>query len=177
MSHLIVPINEKDHILGSLNAPIILVEYGDYQCLACKMTVPIIKQLRRELGEKFCFVFRHFPLKTSRPYALEASKTAEAAALQNKFWEMHELLYSKQFQLNPQIWTQLAEELKLDIEQFKADFLSAMIDEKIQNEFSAGVRSGVNGTPCFYINGERYDGDPSFETLKQALIHAEKKSD
>ena len=169
MPRLIVPVNDQDHFLGSLSAPVILVEYGDYQCFACKMTVPIVKQLRHELGEKLCFVFRNFPLRTSRPYAWEAAKTAEAAALQNQFWEMHELLYAKQFQLNPQIWPELAEELKLDVEKFKKDFVSPDIEEKIQQQFSAGLRSGVNGTPCFYINGERYDGDPSYDTLKHAL--------
>lgn len=174
MPHLIVPVNDKDHIQGSITSPVTLVEYGDYQCLVCKMTVPILKQLHQALKEKMRFVFRHFPLKQSHPYALMAAKSAEAASLQNKFWEMHDLLYSKQFQLNSEIWPQLAEELQLNIEKFKEDLESPSIEEKIQEEFMKGVRSGVNGTPCFYINDERYDGDSSYETLKQALIQAAK---
>jgi protein-disulfide isomerase len=136
------------------------------------MTVPIIKQLRQELGERMCFVFRHFPLKTSHSHAFEAAKAAEASALQNKFWEMHNLIYAKQMELNPQIWQQLAEELNLDIERFKRDFQSPAIEEKIQNVFISGVRSGVNGTPCFYINGKRFDGDASYDSLKKALMNA-----
>jgi protein-disulfide isomerase len=172
MPQLLVPVNETDHPQGSLNSPVTLVEYGDYQCETCKMAVPIMKQLSKELGEKLCFAFRHFPLKTKHPYALEAAKAAEAAAFQNKFWEMHHLLYSKQSQLNPQIWPQLAEQLQLDVEKFKTDLQSSLIEQKIQNDFMAGVRSGVNATPCFYINGERYDQDASYETLKKALMDA-----
>ena len=169
MPNLITPINTEDHILGSLNFPINLVEYGDYQCSICKMTLPIIKQLNKELNGKLCFAFRHFPLKNSHPYALEAAKAAEAASFQNKFWEMHELLYSKQIQLNSNIWLELAKELQLNLEKFKVDFQSVVIENKIQDEFSKGLRSGVNGTPCFYINGERCDGDVSYEALKNKL--------
>jgi protein-disulfide isomerase len=171
MPQLTQAVNEKDHIQGSLNSPINLVEYGDYQCLVCKMALSIIKQLNKEFGNNMCFVFRHFPLRTSHPFAFEAAKAAEAAALQNKFWEMHELIYAKQFELNEQIWPQLAEELKLDVEKFKQDFHSSSIEEKVQNTFLAGVRSGVNGTPCFFINGTRFDGDASYDNLKQALAN------
>ncbi len=98
MPHLIVPINEKDHILGQINAPVTFVEYGDYQCPLCRLSHPIIKQLRKELGEKLCFVFRHFPLKQSHPDAFPLAQASEAAARQNKFWEMHEALFEKQRQ-------------------------------------------------------------------------------
>lgn len=168
MPQLIQAVNENDHFQGKLNAPHNLVVYGDYQCLVCKMTLPIIKQLRKELSDKMCVVFRHFPLKTSHPNALEAAKAAEAAGLQNKFWEMHELLYAKQSELNPAIWPRLANDLHLDVEKFNLDFHSPGIEEKIQNEFISGVRSGVNETPCFYINGTRFDEDASYENLKNA---------
>lgn len=169
MPQLTQTINEKDHFQGPLKSPINLVEYGDYQCPVCKMTLPIIKQLRKEFGDKMCFAFRHFPLKTSHPYAFEAAKAAEAAALQSKFWEMHELIYAKQSELNAEIWPQLTEELNLNVAKFNNDFQSPTIEEKVQNEFMAGVRSGVNGTPCFFINGSRFDSDASYDNLKQAL--------
>jgi protein-disulfide isomerase len=174
MSHLFTPVNEKDHIQGSPNSPVTLVEFGDYQCPLCRMTAPIIKQLQKELGEHLRVVFRHFPLKTSHPYAMAAAQAAEAANLQNKFWEMHDLLFGKQFDLNPEIGTQLAEHLQLDIEKFKADLLSPDTAQKIEEDFIKGVRSGVNCTPCFYINGVRYDGDRSYSAFKQALVDAQK---
>jgi protein-disulfide isomerase len=136
------------------------------------MSAPILKLLQKELGEKLRFVFRHFPLKETHPLALVAAQAAEAASLQNKFWEMHDLLYAKQFQLNPDIGMQLAEELKLDREKFRTDLQSSSITQKIEEDFKAGVRSGVNGTPCFYINDERFDGDTSYESFKQALVNA-----
>lgn len=169
MSYLILPVSEKDHLQGSLHSSVILVEYGDYQCFTCKMSAPIIKQLAKELKGNMCFAFRNFPLKNAHPHALEAAKAAEAAALQNKFWEMHQLLYAKQPQLDSQIWPQLAQELQLNIEKFNTDFHSSDIEQKIQDEFMSGVRSGVNGTPCFYINGKRYDEDPSYDTLLSVL--------
>ncbi len=172
MPSLIVPINPYDHMQGVLTAPITLVEYADYQCFPCKMTAPIIKQLQNELEGQMCFVFRHFPLKESHPYALMAAQTAEAAGRQNKFWEMHSLLYEKQMQMNPDLWPQLAEQAGLNMEKFKADFQDPNVLKKIQDDFTNGVRSGVNGTPCFYINGERYDGDPSYDSFKQSLIKA-----
>lgn len=170
MPQLIQTVNKKDHFQGALDAPHNLVVYGDYQCFICKMTLPIIKQLRKELHDKLCVVFRHFPLKTSHPLAFEAAKAAEAAGIQDKFWEMHELLYAKQNELNPDIWIQLAKELHLDVAKFNLDFHSPLIEEKIQNEFMSGIRSGVNETPCFYINGTRFDEDASYENLKNACM-------
>lgn len=172
MANLVLPITEIDHIQGSLNAPVVLLEYGDYQCLNCKLAAPIISMLQKELGPKLCFCFRHFPLQQSHPLALMAAKTAEAASQQNKFWEMHNLLYANQSQLNEEIWLSLSETLQLNGEKFKMDFQSPETLKIIENDFNFGVRSGVNGTPCFYINGVRYDGDPSYETFKNALIQA-----
>lgn len=167
--HLIKAPTQDEHIQGSLSAPIILVVYGDYQCQICKLTFPMIKQLQREFGDRLAFVFRHFPLKTSHPLAWEATKSAEAAALQGKFWEMHELIYNRQLELHPQIWVELAQELNLNQEKFMSDFQSSMIEKKLETEFMEGVRSGVNGVPCFYINGNRFDGDASYESLRQTL--------
>lgn len=172
MSRLTLPVNDADHRAGDPASPVNLVEYGDYQCSTCKMSFPVIKQLEKELGDKLSFVFRHFPLSTIHPFAKKAAEAAEAAALQNKFWEMHDLLYKNQLSMSDDLFPQLAKELNLNLKQFETDRQSPALAEKIEAQFEAGVRSGVNGTPCFYINDERYDGDPSYETLKQALIAA-----
>jgi protein-disulfide isomerase len=168
-------VTPNDQFQGSLNSHVILIEWGDYQCSVCKMTLPIIKQLQKEIGENLCYVFRHFPLKNPHPLAFDAAIAAEAAGLQNKFWQMHELLYARQLELNPKIWIKLAEELNLNIEKFKTDFESNDLKEKIQDEFMAGIHSGVNQIPCFYINGNRFDGDASFSNLKETLIQAASK--
>lgn len=175
MPRLIIPINELDHRTGNLASPVSLVEYGDYQCLTCRMSVPVLKQLKKELGETLCFVFRHFPLKQSHPFAFNAAKAAEAAAMQGKFWEMHELLYHNQLLLNDELLLELAKQLNLNTEQFKADLNSPSLAQTIDAGFQAGVRSGVNGTPCFFINEERYDGDASYDNLKQALFLTSQK--
>jgi len=172
MPRLLIPVTEKDHRIGTFPALATLVEYGDYQCLTCRMAVPVMKQLLRELNGQLCVVFRHFPLKITHPYAKIAAEAAEAAAMQNKFWEMHELLYTKQFSMKPGLFHELAEELNLDLVQFDQDIASPAIAHKIEAEFDAAIRSGVNGTPCFYINEERYDGDPSYANLKLALQKA-----
>ena len=169
MHPLLIPISEQDHAKGNLESKTSLVEYGDYQCLVCKLSLPIIEQLFKELNNNLLFVFRHFPLKESHPFAMEAAKAAEAAGMQNKFWQMHALLYSKQFLFNHELWKEMAKELHLDIEKFQRDFNSPLIEEKIQKEFSAGIPSGVNGTPSFFINGIRFDGDPTYRHLLEAL--------
>lgn len=170
MPSLTIPVNESDHRIGNLASSTVLVFYGDYQCTVCKLTLPILKQLKKEFGENLCIIFRHFPLQKSHPLAKGAAIASEAASLQNKFWEMHELLYQNQLLLSPELYLQLANDLNLDMEGFTKDLNSESIAKKIQNDFDAGVRSGVNGTPCFFINGERYDGDPSYDALRKALI-------
>lgn len=174
MPHLIVPVNENDHIRGPSDAPVTLVEYGDYQCPICQLTVPIIEQLQKELEGQFRFVFRHFPLKYAHPLALIAAQAAEAAAQQNKFWQMHNLLYLNQLQLSEKMLNSLDTQLQLDGEKFKSALQSQPIYQHIEDDFMSGVRSGVNGTPCFFINGERYDGDRSYESLKEALLNSAK---
>ncbi len=169
MSRLTIPVTSKDHVEGSAKAALTLVEYGDYQCPLCRMTGPIIKKMRLELGECMRFVFRHFPLKLVHPYAQMAAEVVEAAALQNQFWEMHYLLYNQKFVLHPDLFLELAASLSLNLAQFQADRQSAAVLGKIQEDFQGGVRSGVNGTPCFYINEERYDGDLSYVPFTQVL--------
>lgn len=172
MPRLTVPVTEQDHTLGTITAPVTLVEYGDYQCQTCRMSAPILKHLKNELGQKLCIVFRHFPLQQAHALAKSAAEVAEAASMQGRFWEMHELLFKNQFSLGPHLFKELAEQLHLNLVEFETDLHSAKVAQKIEADFSNGIRSGVNGTPCFYINGERYDGDSSYEGFKQALIQA-----
>jgi protein-disulfide isomerase len=169
MAHLTIPVTKKDHIQGLFNAPVTLVEYGDYQCPYCRMVYFVIKQIEEELGDSLRFVFRNFPLKEVHPYALMAAQVAEAAALQNKFWEMHDLIYENQDALSQEALLNFAEQLELNMKKFRSDVQSPTVMNKIEEDFRGGVHSGVNGTPTFFINGERYQGDYSFDALMQAL--------
>ncbi|MBS4163685.1 Uncharacterized protein PRO82_000988 [Candidatus Protochlamydia amoebophila] len=172
MPQLSTPISEKDHILGNLNAPVVLVEYGDYQCKTCALTHPIVKQLLKEMRGQLCFAFRHFPLKNSHPLAFIASQAAEAAALQNKFWQMHECLYHHHSALSLEAFPSYAEEIQLNIKLFNENLQNPSLISYIEENFCSGLDSGVNGTPCFFINKERYDGDRSYDTLLSALKNA-----
>lgn len=169
MSKLTVPVNEKDHALGDTTAPVTLVEYGDYECPYCGQAYPIIKQLQADLGGTMRFVFRNFPLSEIHPHARAAAYAAEAAGLQTKFWEMHDLLYENQDFLEDHNLVSFAYYLKLDIPRFVEDINSDEVEQKVHNDFWSGVRSGVNGTPTFFINGNRHDGSYAYGDLRTAI--------
>ena len=169
MSTLIVPINTGDHMQGSSDAPLTLVQYGDYQCPYCGEAFPIVQHLQKEMGGDLRFIFRNFPLTEIHRHALAAACAAEAAALQDRFWEMHDVLYENQDKLRDRDLIALAQTLKLNIERFKSDLASPGVITKIQEDFSGGIRSGVNGTPTFFINGLRHDGSYEYEDLLAAL--------
>ncbi len=152
-------VSNQDHIQGSSNAPLELVEYGDYQCSYCGEAYPILKAVQQTLGDDLKLVFRNFPLPEVHPDAENAAKAAEAAALQNKFWEMHDMLYENQQQLDEEHLVSFAKKLGLDVNQFKSDMQKSAVSGKIENDFESGVRSGVNGTPSFFVNGKKYDGN------------------
>jgi protein-disulfide isomerase len=154
---------------GSNDAPVTLVQYGDYQCPYCGEAFPIVKHLQKEMGGDLRFIYRNFPLTEIHPHALAAACAAEAAALQGWFWEMHDLLYENQRKLrNPDLIAR-AQTLKLNIETFMRDLSSDEVIARIQEDFSGGIRSGVNGTPTFFINGLRHDGSYEYEDLPAAL--------
>lgn len=171
MAHLIAPVKKTDHTQGPLDAHLTLVEYGDYECPYCGMAYPIVKQIQQELEDSLLFAFRNFPLKQVHPFALIAAEAAEAAGLQKKFWEMHDMIYENQAALSPEALLEFATQLKLDLNKFKADISSTKVKSKIDEDFQTGIRSGVNGTPCFFINGERFEGPISYQGLMQALSH------
>ncbi len=168
-SQLTRPVSERDHSAGNTNAFVTLVEYGDYQCPYCGAAHPVVKRLQRDIGKMLRFVFRNFPLTQAHPYALVAAEAAEAAALQGKFWQMHDYIYEHQDELEPDILPVWAREVGLDLNAFGTAIKEGKITERIKEDRMSGIRSGVNGTPCFFINESRYDGDADYEPLKAAL--------
>ena len=163
------PVSTRDHTEGPDDAPLTLVEYGDYQCPYCGAAYPVVKRLQKTLGKKLLFVFRNFPLTQMHPYALIAAEAAEAAALQGKFWEMHDLLFEQQSFLEPDAIPVWAERLGLDLEKLGNDIAQGVVEGRIKEDRQSGIRSGVNGTPTFFVNGGRYDGSPDYGSLLVAL--------
>ncbi len=172
MSTLTQSISAGDHAEGPVDAPLTLVEYGDYQCPYCGAAYPVVKELQKTLGKKLRFVFRNFPLTQVHPYALIAAKAAEAAALQGKFWEMHDLLFEEQRLLKPDIVPSWAKRIGLNLEQFENDTKQGSVEKRIGEDRQSGIRSGVNGTPTVFINGTRYDGPADYNSLLAALQSA-----
>jgi protein-disulfide isomerase len=170
---LTMPVSEdRDHIQGPTEAAVTLVEYGDYECPYCGAAYPIIKEVQSRMGERLRFVFRNFPITTSHPHAEQAAETAEAAATQGKFWQMHDLLYENQRRLRDPDLRDYAERLALDVERFDKELAEHVHAARVREDFMSGVRSGVNGTPTFYINGARHDDSYDVETMLAALERA-----
>lgn len=163
------PVSERDHVAGPDDAPITLVEYGDYECPSCGMAYPIVKAVQRELGTKLRFVFRYFPLAEIHPHARHAAQAAEAAAAQGRFWEMHDLIFEHQRALEDRDLIRYAEMLGLDAARIAGELEDGTYAKRVRDDFRSGVRSGVNGTPTFFINGERYEGPWMDE---EAFLHA-----
>jgi len=153
------PVSDQDHIQGNRNARLKLVEYGDYQCSSCGQSYLVIKAAREELGKELGFVFRNFPLTQEHPDAFSAAMAAEAAGLQNKFWEMYDVLFSNQDSLSDEDLFIYAGDLGLDMRQFEQDMQSRALQALIEADYESGENSGVTGTPTFYINEKKYDGD------------------
>jgi len=164
-----VPVSKEDHTLGPEDAPLVLLEYGDYECSFCRKAHPISKGLVQNLQKDLRFVFRNFPLTSIHPHAMDAARAAEAAGLQGKFWEMHDVIYENQENLELEDLLEHAAALSLDLERFSQDMQSPWVEEKVSTDLYGGARSGVNGTPTFFINGFRYDGDWSYQSLLTVL--------
>jgi formate-nitrite transporter family protein len=170
------PVSALDHADGPADAPLTLVEYGDYQCSYCGAAYPVVKRLQKTLGKKLRFVFRNFPLTQAHPYALIAAEAAEAAALQGKFWEMHDLLFEQQTFLEPDMIPSWAKRIGLNLEKFEDDIKQGVVEKRIKEDRQSGIRSGVNGTPTFFINGTRYDGPTDYDSLLAALESLARRS-
>jgi protein-disulfide isomerase len=172
---LTVPVSDRDHGAGPDTAPITLVEYGDYECPHCGAAYPMVKELQRVLGDRLRFVFRNFPLTQIHPHAEHAAESAEAAGAQDRFWEMHDWLFEHQRHLaDPQL-VRAAGSLGLDTARFQRELEDGAYQARVREDFMSGVRSGVNGTPTFFINGRRHDGSWDSATLLAALEAADKR--
>jgi protein-disulfide isomerase len=172
VARLVLPVGERDHVQGPANAPVTLVEYGDYECPFCGRAHPIVQAVQERLGRRMRFVFRHFPLTEIHPRALPAAEAAEAAGRQGRFWEMHDLLYENQPALDDPDLLRYAQHLGLDLPRFVSEVAEHVHEPRIREDFMSGVRSGVNGTPTFFINGIRHDGPWDVDTLSDALMAA-----
>ena len=170
--NLSVVVGKSDHALGPEDAPVTLVEYGDYQCPYCADMNPTIKAIAKAMGTQLRFVFRHMPLLEMHPYAQHAAEAAEAAGAQGKFWEMHDAILQHQSELGSDLLHQLAVKFKLDLGKFSADVEERRYRPRVKRDFMGGMRSGVAGTPTFFINGKRYEGALDHASLLSAIGRA-----
>jgi protein-disulfide isomerase len=161
-----------DHIQGSLDAPAVLVEYGDYECPYCGAAYPNVKAVQAELGDRLAFVYRHFPLVHVHAHAEPAAEAAEAAGAQGEFWAMHHQLFTHQRALGPPYLLQYAVAIGLDVDRFTTDLAGHTYAPRVAEHFRSGVESGVQGTPTFFINGVHFDGGYDAPTLLAALALA-----
>ena len=167
--HLGVPVSERDHSQGPATAAVTLVQYGDYECPYTRQSTTIVRAIQQQLGDKLRFVFRNFPLTEIHPHALHAAFAAEAAAAQGKFWQMHDYIFHHQHTLEDVDLEQFAEAVGLDMPQFARDMAERPYLSRIEEDLKSGIRSGVRGTPTFFINGVLYPGSWEQEALLAAL--------
>ena len=160
------PVNLTDHALGRADAPVTLVEYGDFQCPYCYRAHPVVQTLQKRLGDTLRFVFRNFPLTELHPHAAHAAQAAESVAAhagESAYWKMHHAIFKHQQDseeaLDDAHLVSYAAEAGADPVQVQTDLDSGIHVERVRTDFVSGVRSGVNGTPTFFINGVRWEGD------------------
>mgnify|MGYP001828481904 CR=1 FL=1 len=166
---LTIPVSDGDHVLGPDDAPVTLLEYGDYECPYCRQVGPIIRELQARFGERLHYVFRHFPLTKAHPHSQLAAEAAEAASAQGRFWEMHDRLLKYEGVLDQEHLVLLAVELGLDAGRFERELEEGVYTHRVRQDFLSGVHSGANGTPTFYLNGERYDGPWDLDSLSAEI--------
>jgi protein-disulfide isomerase len=168
-ARLSLPVSERDHEEGPQDAPVTLVEYGDFECPHCGRAYPVVKEIQSRLGGQLRFVFRNFPLTQIHPHAGRAAEAAEAAGGQGHFWEMHDQLFEHQAALDDESLKGYAGEIGLEQDRFERDLQDGVYAPRVREDFVSGVRSGVNGTPTFFINGFRHDAPWELESLLAAL--------
>jgi protein-disulfide isomerase len=164
-----VAVGPEDRAQGDADAPVTLVEYGDYECPHCGRAYPIVKRIQKHYGKRLRFVFRNFPLNEAHPHAESAAETAEFAGTHRRFWEMHDLLFENQDQLGGRLYLEAAGELGLDAQALAKALEAHEYQARVHADFSGGVRSGVNGTPTFFINGKRHDAPFDYADLTAAI--------
>jgi len=167
---LTLPVSaQRDHILGSSKARITLLEFGDFECPHCREAHFVLKDLMEQGSNLVRLVYRHFPLTQVHPHSQRAAEAAEAAGAQGRFWEMHDLLFENQDALDDYDLVTYASALGLDLARFRLELLQGTHTSRVREDFLAGVRSGVKGTPTFFIDGRRYDGPWDLESLTAEL--------
>ena len=169
MSELRFPITEHDHIIGPADAPVTLVEYGDYQCPHCQAAWPQVELVLKHFGSDLRYAYRHFPISTVHPLAKPAAETAEFAGAHGLFWEMHSALFANGHQLSGPTLGTLASRLGLDVAELQDALDRGTYAARVESDLAGGIRSGVNGTPCFFVNGERHDGAYDAMSLSAAI--------
>jgi protein-disulfide isomerase len=163
------PVGQADHSQGTAKAAIEIVEYGDFECPNCGDAHKTIEKIEQVFGSQVRFVYRNFPLTEIHPYAMAAAMAAEAAGMQHKYWEMHDRILEYQDQLSDALFNQLAHSLNLSMHKFNEDIQNEELQKKITSDYESGINSGVNGTPTFFVNGQKFDGgaDDLFNLLKE----------
>ena len=169
-TQLTIPVGPADHVVGPSDAPLTLLEYGDFQCPFCGQAYAIVKEVQRRLGDRLRFVFRHFPVTNIHPFAQRAAETAEwAASVSGNFWPMHDELYEHQGELDDRHLLSYARELGLDPDGLRSAWAAHTFVRRLKDDLAGGIRSGVGGTPAFFINGLRHEGPWQLDDLLAAL--------
>jgi protein-disulfide isomerase len=168
---LAIPVNERDYALGPPDAPVTLVEYGDFECPFCGLAYRDLKEIRAQLGDRMRLIYRHFP-RPEHPHARHAAEAAECAGVQgsDRFWAMHDVLFEHQQALEDHHLIEYAGTIGLDVERFNREFSQHTLLRDVQDDLESGVQSGVHGTPAFFINGERYQGLTHADDLFRHLV-------
>ncbi|WP_092382050.1 DsbA family protein [Micromonospora phaseoli] len=164
-ARLRTPVTDEDHVRGPVDAPVTIVEYGDFQCPFCGLAHANLREVLRQRAETVRLVYRHFPIANIHPYAERAAEAAEAAGRRGRFWEMHDWLYEHQDQLDPVHLTLGIEQLGLPVDEVEAEIAGHTHGDRIRQDFVSAVRSGVDATPTVFVNDARHDGDFDVATL------------
>jgi protein-disulfide isomerase len=170
MDTLSVPVSQRDHLRGPPDAPVVMVEYGDFECPHCAAAYPVVRKLERELPDTLAVAFRHFPLMNVHPHAELAAEAAEAAGAQGKFWQMHDLLFEHQDALESRDLLKYAAAIGLDVQRFGRELTEHKYLSKVRADMQSGLQSGVTGTPSFFINGVRHPGGYDEASLLASIM-------
>lgn len=172
MPKLTIPVSEADYVQGDADAPCTLVEYGDYQCPDCRTAHVLVGQLQGHFGSRLRFVFRNFPMARLHAEAENAAQVAEFAGVRGRFWEVHALLFENQMRLGDALYGEIVVQVGLNPDELRQALELQTFLKRVRDDFSGGVRSGVNGTPTFFIQGERFNGPKDFESMVRAIEDA-----
>ena len=166
---LVPPLGKEDHVIGSLDSQILVVEYGDFECPLCAQAYHSVKLLLKDFDAHLSFAFRHFPLVEAHPHAGMAAEAAEAAGAQYKFWQMHDLLFENQTHLKPKFLRQYAVDIELDMRRYDAEIIDHVYLQRVQENLASGRVSGVHGSPAFFLDGRIIDVSFGMHHLFQAV--------